>query len=68
MAEWVVERRTDPRAFPVVHHRHPNGTLDAVRERTPVIVGEPGRPRIERWAYACPCGEVWAWERGVTAT
>jgi hypothetical protein len=63
MAEWVVEIRSEPRQFPTVWHRHPNGTLRAERHRTPTVVQPLGGPRTERWTFACACGEVYAWER-----
>jgi len=64
MTDWLVDRPTDARAFPTVRHRHPNGTLDAVRHHTPAVVQELGRgPAMERWTYMCPCGDVWTLER-----
>ena len=35
MADWIVDISTDARRFPVVQHRHVNGTLRAERDRTP---------------------------------
>lgn len=70
-ARWILDAPTDPRWFPVVRHRHPNGTVDAVRDPTPVRfrAGDPETgstaPR-ERWAYACACGEVYVRERRVS--
>lgn len=63
MAEWVVEVRQGQNQFPTVWHRHPNGTLRADRDRTPTVVQPLGGPRVERWSYLCPCGEVYLWER-----
>jgi hypothetical protein len=62
MAEWIVTPPADPRAFPVVRHAHPNGTLPVDRQRTPTVVQGLGGPRVERWEYRCACGEVWSWE------
>jgi hypothetical protein len=63
MADWLIDRPTDPRAFPTVRHRHANGTVDAVRDRTPTTIQELGDPPLQRWTYQCPCGEVWTMER-----
>jgi hypothetical protein len=64
VADWLVDRPSDARAFPTVRHRHPNGTLDAVRHHTPTVVQQLGQGTpMERWSYMCPCGEVWAFER-----
>jgi len=63
MSDWVVDLRVDPRRFPAVRHRHANGTLNAVRDMTPVVVQELRGRRRERWTYACACGEVYLWER-----
>ena len=63
MSDWLIDRPTDPRAFPTVRHRHPNGTLDAVRDRTPTVTQEPGGPAMARWTYVCACGEVYVLER-----
>jgi hypothetical protein len=63
MAEWVVEIKQGTQPFPTVWHRHPNGTLRADRDRTPTVVQPLGGTRVERWTYACPCGEVYTWER-----
>jgi hypothetical protein len=63
MAEWLIDRPLDPRAFPTVRHRHANGTLDAVRDRTPVTIRELGSQPVDRWTYACACGELWTLER-----
>jgi hypothetical protein len=30
VVEWIVTPPADPRAFPLVRHQHPNGTLDTV--------------------------------------
>jgi len=46
MADWPAERPTDPRAFPMLRHWHPNGTLDSARDRTPTEVRKLG------WAAA----------------
>ncbi len=64
MADWIVTREAGARSFPTVRHRHPNGTLDAVRDPTPSRF-EPlgGRGRGERWTFVCPCGEVYVWDR-----
>ena len=63
MTDWLVDMSTDPRRFPVVHHRHANGTLRAERERRPEVVAHLGSPPVERWPYVCACGEVFVWER-----
>ena len=63
MTDWLVDISTDPRRFPVVRHRHANGTLQADRDRTPEVVAHLGQPRVERWTYQCACGEVYVWER-----
>lgn len=63
MADWLVGMASDPRRFPVVDHRHPNGTLRAERDRTPVVALDPDGRRVETWTFACACGEVYAWER-----
>ena len=63
MTDWIVDMSTDPRRFPVVHHRHANGTLRAQRDRTPEVVAPLGQPPMERWAYVCACGEIFTWER-----
>jgi hypothetical protein len=63
MADWLVDVSTDPRRFPVVQHRHPNGTLVAVRDHTPVRRTPIGGPATEAWTYICACGEVYTWER-----
>lgn len=68
MTEWLIDRPTDPLAFPTIRHRHPNGTLDAVRDRTPARISPlGGGPSIERWSYICACGEVYVLERRRTA-
>jgi len=70
---WILDAPTDPRLFPAVRHRHPNGMLEAVRDPMPLRprAGQPasgeGRAPAERWAYACACGEVYVWERRVAA-
>ena len=66
MADWIVNVRTDPRTFPTVQHRHPNGTMPAVRDHTPEVRQELHGPRLERWTFACPCGELYVWERTAT--
>lgn len=63
MADWLVDISTDPRRFPVVHHRHPNGTLRAERDRTPSVTLDHQGRRVERWTYACACGELYLWDR-----
>ena len=63
MADWLVAISTDPRRFPVIDHRHPNGTLRAVRDRTPQVAGDTQGRRVETWTYVCPCGAVYPWER-----
>jgi len=63
MADWIVAISTDPRRFPVVDHRHPNGTLRAVRDRTPRVTADAVGRRLETWAYACACGDIYVWER-----
>ncbi len=63
MADWLVDISTDPRRFPVVHHRHGNGTLRAERERTPVVTPDADGHRLELWTYGCACGEIYTWER-----
>lgn len=61
--EWIVDAPTEPRRFPRVRHRHPNGTLEVDRDRTPTVIEHLGGPRRERWAYVCACGEVFEWDR-----
>ena len=63
MVDWLVDAASGPRTFPRVRHRHPNGTLDAVREHTPTRHEPLAGPKTERWTYACACGEVYVWER-----
>jgi hypothetical protein len=63
MADWLVDSPTDPRRFPEVRHRHANGTLTAIRDRTPTVVQELRGPAMLRWSYACPCGDVYVLER-----
>jgi hypothetical protein len=63
MADWLVDISTDPRRFPVVHHRHANGTLRAERDRTPSVTLDREGRRVERWTYACACGELYGWDR-----
>lgn len=63
MADWFVERPADLARFPVIHHRHPNGTLAAVRDRTPSVTLDHQGRRVERWTYACACGELTSWDR-----
>jgi hypothetical protein len=63
MADWIVAATSDPRRFPVVDHRHPNGTLRAVRDRTPAVAADVTGRRVETWTYACACGELYVWER-----
>ena len=63
MADWLVAIATDPRRFPVVQHRHPNGTLRAERDRTPSVTLDHEGRRVERWTYACACGELYEWDR-----
>jgi hypothetical protein len=63
MASWIVDAPTDPRRFPQVKHRHPNGTLAVERDRMPTVVQPLGGERVERWSHVCACGEVYIWER-----
>jgi len=35
------------------------------RQRTPTVFQALGAPRVERWDYVCPCGEIYRWERRV---
>ena len=63
MSDWIVDAPRDPRRFPEVTHRHPNGTLTAVRDRTPETIREPQEPARLRWSYLCPCGDVYILER-----
>ena len=63
MAEWMVDRPTDPRLFPTVRHRHPNGTMDAVRDRTPTLIQALGGRPVQHWTYLCPCGDLYTLER-----
>jgi hypothetical protein len=63
MTDWIVESTSAPRGFPRVRHRHANGTLEAVRDRTPTVVRTLDGPAMERWAYLCACGEVYTLER-----
>jgi hypothetical protein len=66
MPDWIVDHESHARAFPIVRHRHSNGILDAVRDRTPEVL-QPHSPRRERWSFTCPgCGDVYLWERGAT--
>jgi len=63
MTDWIVDVASHAQAFPKVQHRHPNGILDAVRDRTPEVL-QVMNPRRERWSFVCPgCGDVYAWER-----
>ncbi len=63
MADWIIDMASHAREFPKVQHRHPNGIVDAVRERRPEVVVEE-RSNAERWAFVCPgCGDVYVWER-----
>jgi hypothetical protein len=63
MPQWIVTTPPDLRAFPVVRHAHPNGTLDTVRDHTPDVVQELHGATLVRWAYCCPCGSTWILER-----
>jgi len=63
VADWLVEVSTDPRRFPVIHHRHVNGTLRAERGRTPLVTSDADGRRVECWTFACACGELTTWER-----
>jgi hypothetical protein len=64
VSDWLVDQATDPRAFPTVRHRHPNGTMDAVHDQTPTsIEALGGGPPLQRWTYVCPCGGMWTMER-----
>ncbi len=63
MADWIIDVASHARAFPKVQHRHPNGIMHAVRDRTPEVL-EAHSPRRERWSFVCPgCGDVYTWER-----
>ena len=66
VAEWIVDAASHALAFPKVQHRHPNGIIDAVRDRTHDVV--QAVPRRERWTFACACGAVFVWERTGTIT
>ena len=35
MADWIIDMASHAREFPRVQHRHPNGIMDAVRDRRP---------------------------------
>ena len=63
MTEWIVMTPDEPRAFPEVHHRHPNGMMVAVRDHTPEIVQELHGTPMARWAFRCPCGSTYVLER-----
>lgn len=63
MTDWLVDISTDPRRFPVVRHRHVNGTLRAERGRTAAETRDHEGHRVERWTYACACGELYTWDR-----
>jgi hypothetical protein len=63
VAEWIVMPPADQRAFPEVHHRHPNGTMIAVRGHTPEIVQELHGTPMARWTFRCPCGSTYVLER-----
>jgi hypothetical protein len=63
MPKWLVTTPANPRAFPLVRHQHPNGTLDAVRDHTPEAVQELRGATLVRWSYRCPCGSTYVLER-----
>jgi hypothetical protein len=63
MADWIVTTPAEPRAFPEVHHAHPNGMMIAVRDHTPEVLKELRSTPIERWQFRCPCGSSYALER-----
>jgi hypothetical protein len=63
MTDWLIDPPRDRLGFPRVRHRHPNGELPVDRDRTPSIVQALGEPPVERWTYACACGEVYLWDR-----
>jgi len=63
VADWLIDAASGPRTFPRIRHRHPNGTMDAVRDRTATRLTPLGGPPVERWTYLCPCGEVYVLER-----
>jgi len=63
VADWLVGISTEPGRFPVVRHRHVNGTLDAERDRTPSVTLDHDGRRVERWTYSCACGEMYEWDR-----
>jgi hypothetical protein len=63
MTEWIVRTPANPRAFPDVRHRHPNGTMTTVRDHTPEVVQELHGTSMARWAFRCPCGSSYVLER-----
>jgi hypothetical protein len=63
VADWIIEPPREPLLFPIVHHRHPIGTLDTVRDHTPDAVQELHGTTLVRWVYRCPCGSTWILER-----
>ena len=65
MADWILDVPTGGRVFPTVRHRHPNGTLVAVRDHTPTRREPLDGRQLERWSYVCACGEVYVWERSL---
>jgi hypothetical protein len=66
--EFLVDTPSHTLAFPRVLHRHPNGLLETVRNRTPAVIRELGGLRRERWTYVCACGEALEWERATEST
>jgi hypothetical protein len=63
VADWIIEPPRSPLLYPTVRHRHPNGTMDAVRDHMPDVVHEFRGTPIARWAYTCPCGATYVLER-----
>ena len=63
MSEWIVDAPADPSKLPEVSHRHPNGTLTAIRDRTPDTIEELHEPARLRWSFYCPCVDAYVLER-----
>jgi hypothetical protein len=63
MADWIVTQPAGPRAIPEVGHRHPNGTMIAIRDHTPEVVPELHGTPLARPAFRCPCGSTYLLER-----
>lgn len=65
MADWIIDMASHARVFPKVQHRHPNGIIDAVRDRRPEPAPDASPATgVERWAFVCPgCGDVYVWDR-----